>query len=591
MSIFLRGDLVVNGQILPPDSRSGLLLAYLCLANDLRAARSEVAEALWPSQTHPARMSSLRQALHQARKQYPIESDDRYLWLKESDTDLHEFREWKPLLAGWKHPWAESAREADRRRHSETSLRRAIHLVDPIAKIEHLLRGLESDPLDEQICEELVELYYSLGWKSEAAIQLRSFDRAARASDVAVTSSKLLGFLRPVIDSSSHTVHGLSRQQQFTYTIGNFYALFTSGRIQQALGSVEAMLAEGGLTREQESHLNYCRVRSLFYIGQATAALDIAQRCSSDLVSQYDVMLRGFALYLGKRYAEASELLSTHPMLSEFSDELYCESRSLLATTCMMSSEQARALAAISDGLARARQIGYRFSEMALKVNRMTAQQVAGSSEEHLMRYEELIEYAERFGFTVQLNMLRASKGKALREAGRLAEAEQVLLQSIEDCDKNHHYLGLGIALDYLGETYISGRKYSEAALQFQRSAMLRREFGEHIGMATSYRGAGLALLGMSEHKLASRLLRKCLAIYKQAEDQFRIGVCCIFLSAAEEPINEVEARSAWQAGIIALSQSGVDAESIRYELGPEMWDRVAPELRPTVSAQSCATV
>ncbi len=579
MDVRLRGEMRVDGKAVPSDTRAGLLIAFLCLAPNHRARRERIGAELWPEQERSDQLNSLRQAVHLANKVGKVFGDRTSVWIEIVASDVENFESWSPLLNEWKHPWAERAREVDRQRRSDSALRQSVQVSDPIAKIELLKQAVEADPLDEDLFAELIELYQALGWKTEASIQIRNFDRALREAEVGLTSPKMLGLLRPVQDSSMQNRHGLSRQQNIELTLANFPALFASGQLQPALDSLDAIQLEGDASSEQESKITYFKVRCLLYMGQTSLALETASGYPKAANTAHDQILRGYELYLNKQYVACSEFLLNQAELDNFPDELYCDGMNLLASVAIMSFQPELASRAIDNGIRRASEIGYRYSYLNLRILRMTAGLVSARDDSQISRYDELTDYAQRFGFVLLLSGLLADKGKALRQADRLSEAEETLLEGIATCDRIHYHLGLGIALDYLGETYLSMERYSDAALQFQRSALLRREFGEHIGVATSYRGAGLALIGLKEYKLARTMLRRCLKIYQESGDKLRIGVCCIYLSLAEETLMPAAAEEARRAGILALRECGVDSAGIRYELGEDAWSRVCAEL------------
>lgn len=571
--------MLVGDRLIPPDTRVGLLIAFLCLTADYRASREAIGDALWPEQSAVDQLNSLRQTLFLAKKVMPILSDRAFVWIEPVVTDLDSGDPWIPLLVNWSHPWIEQARERDRVCFTEKILRKATQSVDPFQKIEFLKHGLSAHPLDEDICLELAELYQSLGWRTECRILLRSFEQLISKADSIIESEDLKQLLHPSEEKVFENQRGLSKQQKVEFVLATFPVQFYSGEIESALDSLQLILDEHHST-ERKSMIDYYRVRCLIQVGRSTEALEISRERELRIENAYDFLLVGYSLFLNKEYVESATFLLNHSMLGECSDEVFCDAMIMAATTLIMGFEPDLALEVIEIGIKRASEISYRHGLLQLRSLKLARLRIIGSESSHISEYDRVIQYARKYGFPVQEFSLLASKGKVLRELGRLKEAEEVLLESVEGSDSANLFMVLGVALDYLGETYLSMERYSDAALQFQRSALLRQEIGEHIGVATSYRGAGLALIGLKEFAFARKMLRRCQAIYDEVGDKLRIGVCNIYLSIAEAPLSEAVSKAYRKKGISTLKESGVAAEGIRYELGETVWNAIRAEFQ-----------
>lgn len=585
MRISLRGDLQVNDHLIPPDSRKGLLYAYLANCKDHRSGRDKVAADLWPDQSKDAQLNSLRQSLFISKRIGGVVSDRAYVWLDQAETDLEKFGEWREILPDWSHSWIQSMREADRQAYTDRKLTQVDIIQDPIAKVEFLKEALEANPLDEDLNAQLLNLYQDLNWRSEFALHIRALDRRLRSSDQFLSAINFLEFTRLPKDDSIQNRFGLSQSQNVAYTIARFPILFTTGSLIEAIDLLESTIIEGNLQPHEESQIGYFLMRSYLLTGQVDHSMELIQRFSGKSRTDFDVLLRAHEFFNRYQYHEVLKLLKREMARVPFSDELYCDAMALLSTCAKLDFDLESSISYAEAGLERASEIGYRHSHLYFQWQMLWLKRDADGSSIDLKDYEALIEIAEKYGFRLMRSTILTAKGKALRELGQFREAECLLKECIGECDQFQYGRGLCIALDYLGENYISLKQFEDAALSFQRSALLRRESGEKVAISTSYRGAGLALLGIGDFEMSAKFLKRSLSIYRNMGHKMVFGVCCIYLSLAHREVDASEAKRAWKAGISALIETKASHSEIRYEMGEWAWSLVKKEIISQVPA------
>ncbi|HLO98480.1 MAG TPA: hypothetical protein VK171_07790, partial [Fimbriimonas sp.] len=152
-SVKMRGGMTVNGTAIAPDSRVGLLIAYLCSVPGLQASRNELCDVIWPEKDRELQLLSLRQTLFQAQKLVKVTSNRHTVQLSDVETDLDfaDIQTVEIVLKEWTHPWAKRWQEKDRM-SIVTMGSKSLNLVEePFQKVEILSRLRELAPFDRRI--------------------------------------------------------------------------------------------------------------------------------------------------------------------------------------------------------------------------------------------------------------------------------------------------------------------------------------------------------------------------------------------------------------------------------------------------------
>lgn len=576
--IELRGELKIAERLFSEQTRELLLLAYLCTRKGHRCSRAEVAQALWPDSTRAHQLNSLRQAISRAAKLNVVHSDRVMVWLSDVTTDLHDFPNWQAILPHWTHHWVESYRELDRDAYATQKLMQASAIEEPITKIATLMDGLRANPLDEEVCADLIEIYSQLGWQTEIAITLREFEKNLAHAELTVSTRRLEALIRPFKQELTVNRHGLSIAQNIALVHAMAPVHFCTGQLHEAQTQLSALLATGGSTPEQESQTAYYLSKALFLLGRVGEA----KKCAADHIgksdSEYDLLLRAYGHYIADRFQQAYELLANNEVVKDFTGESYCDAMGILCIAAGRSHRDDAALKASQHGSEVAKKIGSKYYSIVFQGLSLWLRRESAEQSDLITQYRTLMDYAERWNFRALKAGYQADIGKTQREMGALRDAEATLLDCVAYCDESRLTWRLGIALDYLGEVYLSMKRYSEAALTFQRSVLLRRESNEDGARCTGLRGAGLALMGLHDYALAKKMFARCLPIYARLGHVMQYGVCAIYLAWAERSAGDASAQDSWQRGISALIKSGAPRSRIRYEVGEEMWEAIATE-------------
>jgi DNA-binding SARP family transcriptional activator len=105
--------------------------------------------------------------------------------------------------------------------------------------------------------------------------------------------------------------------------------------------------------------------------------------------------------------------------------------------------------------------------------------------------------------------------GRLMEDLGDLEEAAKTYEECIQECRRNSNISTLSFALTYLGDLE-SDRGHFDEALKLHLEALkIRRELDQNLGIATSLRGIGRALLGRGQSSEARTPLQESAQRYR----------------------------------------------------------------------------
>jgi CHAT domain-containing protein/tetratricopeptide (TPR) repeat protein len=148
------------------------------------------------------------------------------------------------------------------------------------------------------------------------------------------------------------------------------------------------------------------------------------------------------------------------------------------------------------------------------------------------------IETYMRIGGSLEkISFLKMHLGDSYREMGECLRAKKELEESLDLAKRLGNLYGQAIAVNYLGETFLTWKKYPEALDWFKKAQRMFRELGRNFEEATAFRNTAHVFEFLGKRSEAIRALRAASKIYEKVGDKKRqarvmndIGVTIFFM-------------------------------------------------------------
>lgn len=559
-TVKLRGKMEVNGVNVPSNSRSGLIIAYLCSKAGHSASRGEVCAALWPEKDRELQQLSLRQALFQAQKLIGTGSDRHSIWLVGAESDIEGSRELsgESLLKDWSHPWVKDWREKDRKR-SVTQISKIVRLTEePFQKVELLLKLRELEPLDEDVVDQLKEQYLVLGWSSEISKLEDAFavEKAVNEAIVGLHQSPP----RFVESLEIETLHAtvLSKYQRLDLALSLFPIYLSQGNLKQGIAIIQELKKDLTLGNELDLRVRYSLAR--LAIASGDRALAFAQskglKPGSTQSSNHGLIcfILGIGAYAKGRFAQSIRLARQGLRDKSNSADLNSELYGLISASATYVHQHKEGVQSSAQGLVFARQTQNKFQEVVLRTNGLLCRRAFDPDLDIEKELLAIASICQEEGYNVRLCSIYGTLGQQYQLKGDLKRAEEVLRRSVAISESIRNDDEKAISLDYLGEVLVRANKLQEAVLVFQQATLLHRQLNDKLGVATSYRGAGRGLILLEEYEFALKMFDQALANFQALENDILVAGCLLYRSivlAKMSKINLAEEAIALAASLL----------------------------------------
>ncbi len=126
------------------------------------------------------------------------------------------------------------------------------------------------------------------------------------------------------------------------------------------------------------------------------------------------------------------------------------------------------------------------------------------------------------------------SASRLQEDLGFIDLALQGYRDCIADCRRLSTHHTLGIVLTYLGDLECEHKQFQTAYKIHSEAIELRRALDQNLGLATSLRGAGKALLGLGQAPLAKELLQESAQRFRDENAQSGHASALILMAEAE---------------------------------------------------------
>lgn len=554
VSVKLRGEMEINGVHIAPDSRVGLLIAYLCSVPFHQASRNEVGDVLWPEKDRERQQLSLRQTLFQTQKLVEIESSRHSISLVNVTHDL-AIEDWsnaEVVLKNWTHPWAVQWQDQDSNAIVTTFSKMLESTDEPFQKVEILTKIREFAPHDSRFVNLLKEQYQALGWSSQISLleeeveqSLAKITRRDEIGNHSLFIAETIG-LREIMGAS------ISQLERLEIALSFFPLFLTQGKLQAGIELITAASKGQALSKEMDLRVRFALIRLLYNGGDRTRAHKLALGLDPQSHHGMECYVVGMAALAKNRFESC--LKSVKRGLKDISNtsDLNSALCSLGATASNYIQRDQESFDFCNKGIEYAREAQNRFQEVALRSSAIIARRALDMSFDIGPEILELAEICRAEGFLIRKAHLLGLLGQHYQLKGDLRGAQEALERSIVVSEEVKNEETKAMALDYLGEVLVKSQKYPEAVLTFQQSTLIRRRLGDKLGAATSYRGAGRGLLLLEEFEFSLNMFDRAISLYRSLEHEILEGGCLMYkivalvnlgrLGTAEEAL--VQARS-----------------------------------------------
>ena len=156
-------------------------------------------------------------------------------------------------------------------------------------------------------------------------------------------------------------------------------------------------------------------------------------------------------------------------------------------------------------------------------------------------------------------SQILCSASRLMEDLGQVDSARQGYVSCIADCRRLSNIYTLGMVLTYLGDLECESRRFSEALKLHLEGLKVRRDTDNNLGIATSLRGVGKALLGKGQPAEAKVVLQESAQRYR--DDSAVSGH-----ASAQLLLSEAEAQAGDLHLAMRLAENSLD---ILRRLGP----------------------
>lgn len=527
----MRGGMEINGIAVAPDSRVGLLIAYLCSVPGRQSSRNELCDTIWPEKDRELQLLSLRQTLFQAQKLVDIVANRHSVKLAgiETDLELRDFHTTELVLKDWNHPWAKIWQEQDRKAIVTVGTKILKSITEPFQKVEVLARMREFAPFDLRISDELASQYKILGWENELLKlqeELKSEDsvfmKGAEGTNSSLAIAESLG-------ANELMQAQLSTLQRLDLALAMAPLFLAQGRLREGFELVSAARAGVDASRELDLRVRYTLIRLAYMQGDRALAFAQSQGLNPQTTSGTECYILGMAAFSKNRFEQCIRWAKRGLKCTDNSADMSSALCSLVASACSYVQKDRQGLVYCSKGLEFARQCDNKYHEVALRSTAIFSKRALDNTFDTVPDLLALIKFCEDEGFSIRRAHLQGLLGQQYRLRGDLKKAQDALQKAIKVAESAKNEETKAMSLDYLGEVLVEAGKYHEAVLTFQRSTVIRRQLSDKLGAATSYRGAGRGLLLLEEFDFALKMFDRAIALYRLLEHDILVGGCLLY--------------------------------------------------------------
>ncbi|OLF15366.1 ATP-binding protein [Actinophytocola xanthii] len=149
---------------------------------------------------------------------------------------------------------------------------------------------------------------------------------------------------------------------------------------------------------------------------------------------------------------------------------------------------------------------------------------------------------------------------KALRTAGRLADAETAIAEALDIAEEHDNDVWRGHWLTELANIQLAGGRAPEALANFHDAAVLHRRLGDRSREATAIDGSGQAFQALGNDEEAAKFHRRAAQVHEELGDTWQWAVALNHLATALHQDGDVDqARQHWRQALALLAEFGDD--------------------------------
>jgi tetratricopeptide (TPR) repeat protein len=160
---------------------------------------------------------------------------------------------------------------------------------------------------------------------------------------------------------------------------------------------------------------------------------------------------------------------------------------------------------------------------------------------------------------------VRLEVSRLFEDLGDLAGAEAGYRAAISDFREFENAFRLVVSLTYLGDLLQSGGRSTEAVVVLREAIDIRRRLDQRLGIATSLRGLGRALLDLSRWEEAKEALTESARLFLDVNEMPGYASALFALALVERSLGatDLSRRLAQRARQILLGLSEAERKSI----------------------------